>query len=114
MLVLPFAWTNSLSGHPAEPSVQVFSYSLGDQARTLGIESELGVIDPGDLSATTDYYGDSIYDQFADQIETLLAPSEPVDPASDRMNWAILLIAFAGMTAAASGRRRPRRATISI
>jgi hypothetical protein len=30
------------------------------------------------------------------------------------MSWAILLIAFAGMTAAASARRRPRRATISI
>jgi hypothetical protein len=30
------------------------------------------------------------------------------------MGWAILLIAFAGMTAAASGRRRARIATISI
>jgi hypothetical protein len=101
MLVLPtFAWTNSLSGNPSEPSVQVFSHSLGDQTQT--------------PSATTEDYGDGIYDRFADQIETLLAASEPVDPASDRMSWAILLIAFAGMTAAASGRRRPRRATISI
>ena len=115
MLVLPtFSGANSLSGNPAQPSVQVLSYSLGDQARTLGIESELGAIDPGDLSATTEDYGDGIYDRFADQIETLLAPSGPVDPASDRMSWAILLIAFAGMTAAASARRRPRRATISI
>ena len=115
MLVLPtFAWANSLSGNPAQPSVQVFSYSLGDQAQTLGVEPELGAIDPADLSATTEDYGDGIYDRFADQIETLLAPSGPVDPASDRMSWAILLIAFAGMTAAASGRRRPRRATISI
>jgi hypothetical protein len=115
MLVLPtFAWTNSLSGNPSEPSVQVFSHSLGDQTQTPGIESEHGAIDPEDLSATTEDYGDGIYDRFADQIETLLAASEPVDPASDRMSWAILLIAFAGMTAAASGRRRPRRATISI
>ena len=115
MLVLPtFAWTNSLGGSPAQPSVQVFSYSLGDQAQTLGIESELDAIDSTDLSATTEGYGDSIYDRFADQIETFLAPIGPVDPASDRMSWAILLIAFAGMTAAASGRRRPRRATISI
>jgi hypothetical protein len=115
MLVLPtFAWTNSLGGSPAQPSVQVSSYSLGDQAQTLGVESELGAIDPGDLSATTEDYGDGIYDRFADQIGTLLAPSGPVDPGSDRMSWAILLIAFAGMTAAASGRRRPRRATISM
>ena len=115
MLMLPnFAWTNSLRGNPAEPSVHVLSYSLGDQAQTLGVQSELGAIDPGDLSATTEDYGDGIYDRFADQIETRLALSEPVDPASDRMSWAILLIAFAGMTAAASGRRRPRRATISI
>ena len=115
MLVLPtFAWTNSLSGNPAQPSVQAFPYSLGDQAQTLGVESELGAIDPGDVSATTKDYGDGIYDRFADQIGTLLTPSGPVDPESDRMSWAILLIAFAGMTAAASGRRRARRATISI
>jgi hypothetical protein len=115
LLMLPtVAWTNSLSGNPTQSSVQVLSYSLGDQAQTLGIDSELGAIDPTDLSATTEGYGDSIYDRFADQIETLLAPIGPVDPASDRMSWAILVIAFAGMTAAASGRRRPRRATISI
>jgi hypothetical protein len=36
---------------------------------------------------------DGIYDRFADQIETLLAATGPVDPASDRMSWAILLIA---------------------
>ncbi len=115
MIVSPtFAWANSLGGSLAEPSVQVSSYSLGDQAQTLGIESELGAIDPGDLSATTEDYGDGIYDRFADQIGTLLAPSGPADAGSDRMSCAILLIAFAGMTAAATGRRRPRRATISI
>jgi hypothetical protein len=104
MLVLPtFAWANSL-GNPAGPSIQAFSY----------IESELGAIDPADLSATTEDYGDGIYDRFADQIETLLAPIGPVDPTSDRMSWAILVIAFAGMTTAASGRRSARRATISI
>lgn len=109
MLVLPtFAWTNSLSGNPTQPSVQAFSYSLGDQAQTLGVESELSAIDSGDLSATREDYGDGIYDRFADQIETLLAPM------SDRMSWAILVIAFTGMTAAASRRCRARRATISI
>jgi hypothetical protein len=105
MLVMPtFAWANSLSGNPAGSSIQASSY----------IESELGAIDPADLSATTEDYGDGIYDRFADQIETLLAPIGPVDPTSDRMSWAILVIAFAGMTAAASGRRSARRATISI
>ena len=115
VLVFPtFSGANSLSGNPVQPSVQVFSYSLGDQTQTPGVEPELGAIDPADLLAATEDYGDGIYDRFADQIETLLAPSGPVDPASDRMSWAILLIAFAGMTAAASARRRPRRATISI
>jgi hypothetical protein len=48
MLVLPtVAWANSLNADRTQPSVQVLSYSLGDQARTLGIESELGAIDPG-------------------------------------------------------------------
>jgi hypothetical protein len=115
LLVLPaFVWANSLSINPAELSVQALSYSLGDQAETLHSEPEFGAIDPTDLSATTEDYEDGIYDRFADQIETLLAPIGPVDPASDRMSWAILLIAFAGMTAASLGRRRARRATISI
>ena len=36
LLVLPsFVWANSLSGNPAEHSVQALSYSLGDQAKTL-------------------------------------------------------------------------------
>jgi hypothetical protein len=115
LLVLPgFAWAYSLSGNPAQPSVQAFSYRLGDQAQTPGVEPESGAIDLADLSPTTEDYIGGIYDQFADQIETFLAQIRPVDPASDRMSWAILVIAFAGMTAAASGLRRTRRATISI
>src|SRR5271166_1748809 len=86
LLVLPaFAWANSLSSNPAEPSVQAFSYSLGDRAQTLDVEPEFGAIVPTDLSATTVVYGDGIYDRFADQVEALLAPIGPVDPASDRM-----------------------------
>jgi hypothetical protein len=115
LLVLPaFAWANSLNGNPAQPAVQAFSYGLGDQAQTLDVEPEVGAIDPTDRSAATEDYEDGIYDRFADQIETLPAPIGPVDPASDRMSWAILVIAFAGMTAAALGRRRVRGATISI
>jgi len=59
LLVLPaFAWANSLESNLAQPSVQAFSYSLGDQAQTLGVEPEFGAIDPADLSATTeDYHG---------------------------------------------------------
>jgi hypothetical protein len=113
LLVLPaFVWANSLSSNPAELSAQALSYSPGDQAETLDAEPEFGAIDLTDLAATTEDYG--IYDRFADQIETLLAPIGPVEPASDRMSWAILVIAFAGMTAATLGRRRARRATISI
>jgi hypothetical protein len=115
LLVLPvFAWANSLSGSPAQPSVQALSYRLGDQAQAPGVESEFGAIDLADLSPTTEDYIGGIYDQFADQIETFLAQIGPVDPASDRMSWAILVIAFTGMTAAASGLRSTRRATISI
>ncbi len=115
MLVLPtFAWANSLSGNPAEPSVPAFSYGLGDQAQTLGVQPEFGATDPGDLSATTEAFEDGIYDRLVDQIEKVLAPIGTVDRASDRMTWAILVIAFAGMTATASGRRRARRPMISI
>ncbi len=115
MLVLPtFAWANSLSGNPAEPSVLTFSYGLGDQSQTLGVEPEFGATDPGDLSATTEGFEDGIYDRLTDQIETVLAPIGTVDLASDRMSWAILVIAFAGMTAATLGERQARRALISI
>ncbi len=115
MLVLPtFAWANSLSGNPAEASVRAFSYGLGDQAQTLGVEPEFGATDPGDLSASTEDFEDGIYDRLVNQIEKVLAPIGTVDRASDRMTWAILVIAFAGMTATASGRRRARRPMISI
>jgi hypothetical protein len=113
--VLPaFAWANSLTGNAAEPSIQALPYSLGDQAQTLGVEPEFGAIGPPELAAATEDYEDGIYDRSADQIEALLPPIGTVDPASDRMSWAILLIAFAGMTAATLGRRRARRGTISI
>jgi hypothetical protein len=113
LVVLPaFAWANSLSRDPAQSSVQALSYGIGGGAQTLGVEPDSGAIDPPDLSATTEDFGDGTHDRFADQVGTLLAASVPVDPASDRTSWAILLIAFAGMTAAASGRHRARRATI--
>jgi hypothetical protein len=108
------AWANSLSGSPAQPPVRAFAYSLGDQARILSVEPEFGVVDPAELSATTEDYGDGIYDRFADQIEKLLAPIGSVDTESDRMSWAILVIAFAGLTAGASSWRRARSAKILI
>jgi len=114
LLVLPaLAWANSLGSKVAQPSIRAFSYS-GDLAQTLGVEPEFRAMDPADLSAKTEDYGDGIYHRFADQIETPLTPIGPVDPASDRMSWAILVIAFAGMTAAASSWRRTRRVTIPI
>jgi hypothetical protein len=115
LAVLPaFAWANSLGENPAQFSVQAFSYGLGDHAGIPGVEPEFGVIDPPDLYATNEDYGDWIYDRFADQFETLLAPTRPIDAASDRMSWAILVIAFAGMTAAASSWRRARRVSLPI
>ena len=59
--------------------------------------------------ATTEDFENGIY-----QIETVLGPIGTVDPASDRVSWAILMIAFAGMTATASMPRRARRPMISI
>jgi hypothetical protein len=48
LLVLSaFAWVNSLASNPAQPSVQAFSYSLGDQAQTLGVEPEFAAKAPG-------------------------------------------------------------------
>jgi hypothetical protein len=109
-----FAWALGFGGKPVEPSVQAFSLDLGDRALAQGVEPEFDAIGPPDPSATAEDDEGGIYVRFADQIETLLVPGGPVDPTADRMSWAILLIAFAGMTAAASGRRRARRATISI
>jgi hypothetical protein len=114
LLVLPaFASANSPVSNVAQPSIRAFSYS-GHQVQSLGVEPEFGAMDPADLSATTEDFGDGIYHRFADQIETLLAPIGPVDPTSDRMSWAILVIAFAGLTAAASSWRRARSAKILI
>jgi hypothetical protein len=115
LLVLPaFAWAVGLGGKPVEPSVHAFSLKLGGQALAQGVEPEFGAIGPSDLSATAEDDQDDFYSRFADQIEDIFAAGKAVDPAPDRMGWAILLIAFAGMTAAASGRRRARIATISI
>ncbi|MBV8439572.1 MAG: hypothetical protein JO312_03235 [Hyphomicrobiales bacterium] len=108
LMLTGFGWANSVGDTPWQRPLQVFSFDFGDQAQAgdLGF----GASGPADLSATTEEDEDGIYDRFADQIGDILA----VEPASDRFSWAILLIAFAGMTAAASGRRRPRRTTISI
>jgi hypothetical protein len=115
LLALPgLGLADSLGDNPPHHSVQALSFDLGDQAQTRGFETVFRASGPADLSAPPedDEYG--IYERFADQIEDILAAGKAVDPASDRLSWAIMLIAFAGMTAAASGRRRARRATISI
>jgi hypothetical protein len=111
ILVLPaLAWANSLRGD----SVQAFFLWPSDQVQSLGIEPAFDRIDPADLSVTTEDYGDGAYDRFTDQIVTHHAPIGAVDPASDQMSWAVLVIAFAGMTAAASSWCPTRRAAISI
>ena len=114
LLVLTgFAWANGLGDIPAQISVPALSFSLDDQADTRSGEPQFGEMGPAELSPATDDEA-GVYDRFEDQIGTLLAGGQAVKPQPDRFKWAILLIAFAGMTAAASGRRRARRATISI
>jgi hypothetical protein len=107
------AWAISLGDNPVQSFIPAFSFSLGDRAELRGVEPQFGATGPADLSAPADDE-DGVYDRFEDQIETLLAAGQAVKPPPDRFKWAILLIAFAGMTAAASGRPRARRATISI
>jgi hypothetical protein len=117
VLVVPvLVWANGLGGNVAEPHPFAFSYDPGDPARPRGLDFGVGAIAPTDFSAATEGGDgeDGFYDRFQDQIETVLAASKPLDPASDRSKWMILLIAFAGLTAATSGPRRARRATLPI
>jgi hypothetical protein len=115
LLVLTgLGWAKSLGDNPPQRPVHAFSFDLRDQAGAGAVELGFGASGAANLSPTTEDDEAGVYDRFADHIEDILAAGEAVDPAPDRFSWAILLIAFAGMTAAASGRRRPRRATISI
>jgi hypothetical protein len=117
VLVMPVSvWAIGLGDYVAKPHPLAFAYDPGDQARTRGPDLAVGVIGPPDLSSTSESGEgeDGFYDRFQNQIETVLAASKPVDPASDRSKWMILLIAFAGLTAATSGPRRARRATLPI
>ncbi len=106
-----YARADTLGDYVPQPSIPAFSFNLDDEAQIRGI-AQLGATGLADLSATDDE--DGVYDRFQDQIETLLAAGQAVKPPPDRFKWAILLIAFAGMTAAASGRRRASRVTITI
>ena len=103
-----------LARAPAHSSVPALSFDLGDQVELRGVEPQFGATGVADLSAPAEDDEDGFYDRFQDQIGTLLAAGQTVEPTPDRFKWAILLIAFAGMTAAASGRPRARRATITI
>ncbi len=108
-----YARADTLGDYVPQPSIPAFSFNLGNLAVFRGIAPKFGATGLADLSATEDDE-DGAYDRFQDQIETLLAAGQAVKPPPDRFKWAILLIAFAGMTAAASGRPRARRATLSI
>ena len=48
------------------------------------------------------------------QVLNLPGVTEAADAGPEGSKWTFLLIAFAGLTAALSGRRRPRRAVIAI
>jgi hypothetical protein len=116
VLVMPVSvWAVGLGDYRAQPHPLAFAYDPGNQARTRGLDLD-GAVGPTDPSSTAEsgQGEDGFYDRFQNQIDTVLAPTKAVDPASDRSKWMILLIAFAGLTAATSGPRRARRATLSI
>jgi hypothetical protein len=117
VLVMPVSvWAIGLGRYAAEPHPLAFAYDPGDQARTRGLDLNVGAIGPADFSAATEGGDgeDGFYERFQDQIGTVLSAVKPAEPASDRSKWMILLIAFAGLTAATSGPRRARRPTIPI
>ena len=76
-------WAIGLGGYVAEPHPLAFAYDPGDQARTRGLDLNVGAIGPADLSSTTEGGDgeDGFYDRFQDQVETILDASKPVDPA---------------------------------
>ncbi len=117
VLAMPVSvWAIGLGGAVVEPHPLAFAYDLGDQSRTRGLDLNVGAIGPTELSSTTESGDgeDGSYDRFQDQFPAVLAARKTVEPASDRSKWMILLIAFAGLTAATSGPRRARRATLPI
>lgn len=117
VLMMPVSvWAIGLGGYVAKPHPLAFAYDQDERAPPHGLDLNIGAIGPTDLSSTAESGEgeDGFYDRFQDQIGTVLAASNPVDPASDRSKWMILLIAFAGLTAATSGPRRARRATLPI
>jgi hypothetical protein len=117
VLVMPVSvWAIGLGDFVARPHPLAFAYDPGDQALTRDLDFEAGAIGPADLSSTAESGEgeDGFYDRFQNQVETVLAARKPVDPTSERSKWMILLIGFAGLTAATSGPRRARRATLPI
>ena len=116
-LAMPVSvWAIGLGGYVAEPHPLAFAYDPGDQARTRGVDFNAGAIGPADFSTASEGGDgeDGFYDRFQDQVATVLSAVKPAEPTSDRSKWMILLIAFAGLTAATSGPRRGRRPTTPI
>jgi hypothetical protein len=117
VLVMPVSvWAFGLGGTVAQSHPLAFAYDPGDQAQTRGLDFGVGAIGPTDFSAATEGGDgeDGFYERFQDQVATVLSAVKPAEPASDRSKWMILLIAFAGLTAATSGPRRARRPTMPI
>ena len=90
-----YARADTLGDYVPQPSIPAFSFNLGDQAEIRGIAPQLGATGLADLSATEDDE-DGAYDRFQDQIGTLLAAGQAVEPAArslqvgdsaDRFRW---------------------------
>ena len=109
-------WANGFGGASIGLYPQSMAYDPGDYARTSGVAFDIGPISRTDISATVEggEDADGLFEQFQDQVETVLNATAPAHPDSDRSKWMILLIGFAGLTAATLGPRRARRSTMPI
>jgi hypothetical protein len=116
LLIPAIVLGNGVGENVASPNPRTFSYDPVDQARTRDVDFRVGPIGSTDLAGTTEDAEDEVgfYERFEDQIGSVLAATKPAEPPSDRSKWMIILIAFAGLTAATSGPRRARRSTMPI
>jgi hypothetical protein len=98
----------NLGGRYLESGVRdVFDISdVGPQPG--GIDAELNGEDPQTFAQLEDWD-----DWMERQVVTLTGVDQAADSGPEQSKWAIVLIGFAGLTAALSGRRRARRAVIT-
>ncbi len=97
----------NLGGGLVEAGVQVGFDKSDVWSQTRGIDVEVN--DGAQTFAQADDWDDWI----ERQVLILPGVTEAADAGPEGSKWALILIAFAGLTAALSGRRRARRAVIT-